>query len=161
MAQNGTRRAVAADRAMLTRLINAAFAVERVLKKSGGERLDAAGEEIAALMTRGTFLVAEDDGAAAGCVYLEPRGDECYLGLLAVAPERQGRGLGRRLADAAEAFARERACRRMALRIVSPRRDELVPFYAGLGYRETGRQDYPAELAAEMSGWFISMGKEI
>jgi predicted N-acetyltransferase YhbS len=157
------RAATAADREPLQRLINEAFVVERFIKKGGGDRLDAAGREMEVLLARGTFLVCEENGELAACVYVEARGDHYYLGLLAVSPHRQGSGLGRQIALASEAFARERGCRRMDLRVVSPRRQELVPFYLKLGYSEQGTQDYPPDLTAEMSqpGHFILMAKEL
>ena len=160
---SGIRIATAADRQPLERLINDAFVVERFIKKGGGDRLDADGRELDGLLERGTFLVCEENAEILACVYLEPRADHCYLGLLSVSPHHQGSGLGKRLVLASEAFARERGFQRMALRVVSPRRGELVPFYLKMGYCERGTQDYPADLAAEMSvpGHFILMAKEL
>lgn len=157
------RMATRADREPVQRLISEAFIVERFIKKGGGDRLDANGAEMDGLLSRGTFLVCEEDHAPIACVYLELRGDRCYLGLLSVSPDHQGKGLGRLLSAASEAFARERGCGSMDLRVVSPRRDELVPFYLKLGYTEKGTQDYPADLAAEMelAGHFILMAKTI
>lgn len=157
------RAATAADRESLQRLINEAFVVERFIKKGGGDRLDPAGSEMDGLLTRGTFLVWENGAEILACVYLEQRGDHCYLGLLSVAPQRQGSGLGRQLVLAAESFARERGLSRMDLRVVSPRREELVPFYLKMGYTERGTQDYPPDLVAEMKqpGHFILMAKQL
>jgi ribosomal protein S18 acetylase RimI-like enzyme len=157
------RIATPADRESLQRLINQAFVVERFMKKGGADRLDGAGQELDGLLSRGTFLVMDGDQSLAGCVYLEPDEGSCYLGLLSVSPDRQGEGLGRQLALASETFARERGCRRIHLRVVSPRRDELVPLYRKLGYSEQGTADYPAELSAEMQvpGHFILMAKEL
>src|SRR5437660_1516273 len=56
-----------ADVEPLTRLINAAFVVERVV--FDGDRVDAA--EIRAYMRKGTFLVAEEVGEFVACVYVE------------------------------------------------------------------------------------------
>src|SRR5258707_14259499 len=88
------------DDESLVRLINAAFVVERVA--FDGDRVDLEG--VRALMRKGTFLVAEvaDSRDFGGCVYLEPRDERCYLGLLSVAHSLQGKGLGRQLATAAE-----------------------------------------------------------
>ena len=157
------RIASAADREPLQRLINDAFVVERFIKKGGGDRLDAAGREMDGLLARGTFLVCENGAELLACVYLEPRGDHCYLGLLSVAPHRQGNGLGRQLVLAAEAFARERGSSRMDLRVVSPRREQLVPFYLRMGYTQRGTQEYPQELVAEMEqpGHFILLAKQL
>lgn len=162
-AHSAIRIATAADRQPIERLINEAFVVERFIKKGGGDRLAADGAELDGLLARGCFLVCEENREPAACVYLEPRGDSCYLGLLSVSPQHQGKGLGRRLSLAADAFARERGCHRMDLRVVSPRRGELVPFYRNLGYAENGTQEYPAELAAEMElpGHFILLAKQL
>ncbi len=59
----------------LARLINAAFVVEQVV--FDGNRVDDLG--VRAYMSGGTFLVAEDSGGLAGCVYIETRSDRSYL----------------------------------------------------------------------------------
>jgi GNAT superfamily N-acetyltransferase len=119
------------DAEPLVRLINAAFVVECVA--FDGDRVDL--EDVRALMRKGTFLVAEtaDSRDFGGCVYLEPRDERCYLGLLSVAPSLQGKGLGRQLATAAEKFARHAGCSTMDLRIISPRAKSLLPVYKSFG----------------------------
>lgn len=160
--RDAIRIATVADREAIGRLVNQAFEVERFLKKGGGDRLQGDGE-LEALFERGTFLVKEEDGALVGCVYVEPRGERAYLGLLSIVPARQGAGLGKRLNRAAEAFAREQGCRWMDLRVVSPRADLLLPVYRRLGYVETGREEYPELLVEKMTipGYFILMAKEL
>jgi len=146
----------------IRRLVNQAFEVERFLKKGGGDRLQDDGE-LESLWQRGTFLVKEEDGATVGCVYVEQRGDRAYLGLLSIAPARQGAGLGKQLNAAAENFAREQGCKWMDLRVVSPRADLLLPVYRRLGYVETGTEEYPAVLVEKMTipGHFILMAKQL
>ncbi|HEY3990762.1 MAG TPA: GNAT family N-acetyltransferase [Acidobacteriaceae bacterium] len=89
--------------------------------------------------------------------------DRAYLGLLSIAPSRQGAGLGKQLNAAAEQYARGQGCRWMDLRVVSPRADLLVPLYRRLGYAETGTEEYPAELVEKMTipGHFILMAKAL
>jgi len=154
--------ATAADREAIRALVNQAFEVERFLKKGGGDRLQGDGE-FEALWERGTFLVKEEDGALAGCVYVEPRGDRAYLGLLSIDPARQGAGLGKQLNVAAEQYARKQGCRWMDLRVVSPRAEQLLPVYRKLGYAETGTEEYPAGLVEKMTipGYFILMEKQL
>jgi predicted N-acetyltransferase YhbS len=156
------RLATDADIEAIRRLVNQAFEVERFLKKGGGDRLQGDGE-LESLWQRGTFLVKEEDGVPVGCVYVEQRGDRAYLGLLSIAPTRQGAGLGKQLNVAAENFAREQGCRWMDLRVVSPRADLLLPVYRRLGYVETGTEEYPEVLVEKMTipGHFILMAKQL
>ena len=100
------RIASAADVEPLAGLINAAFVVERPFIE--GERIDPAG--VREYMQKGNFLVAEDAAELAGCVYVELRGERGYLGLLGVAPARQGMGLGRKLMEAAEVYFQAAGC---------------------------------------------------
>jgi GNAT superfamily N-acetyltransferase len=156
------RIATVDDREAIRRLVNQAFEVERFLKKGGGDRLQGDGE-LEALFERGTFLVKAEDGEPVGCVYVEPRGERAYLGLLSIVPSRQGAGLGKQLNAAAEQYAREQSCRWMDLRVVSPRADLLLPLYRRMGYVETGTQEYPAVLVEKMTipGHFILMAKAL
>ncbi len=141
----------------LTRLINAAFVVEQVV--FDGNRVDDLG--VRAYMSGGTFLVAEDSGALAGCVYIETRNDRSYLGLLSVQPARQGAGLGRQLVAAAEILARESGSRVMDLRVISARGEQLLPFYQRLGYKFIRTEPFPANLVAKVSSHYILMSKPL
>jgi GNAT superfamily N-acetyltransferase len=156
------RVAKGADIEVIRGLVNQAFDVERFLKKGGGDRLQGDGE-LEGLWERGTFLLKEVDSVPVGCVYVEPRRDRAYLGLLSIVPERQGAGLGKQLNAAAENFARRQGCKWMDLRVVSPRAEQLLPIYRRLGYVETGTQEYPAELVEKMTipGHFILMEKQL
>jgi GNAT superfamily N-acetyltransferase len=153
------RAAAAADAKPLVLVINAAFAVERVAFEADRVDLDGVRE----LMDKGTFLVAEstDSPALLGCVYLEPQGQGCYLGLLSVVPALQGKGLGRRLTAAAEDFARNAGCRVMDLRIISPRAGSLLPVYKRLGYSEAGMAPFPANVPTKVPCHYILMTKSL
>jgi ribosomal protein S18 acetylase RimI-like enzyme len=97
----------------------------------------------------------------AGSVYVEERGPGLgYFGMLAVDPARQRRGLGRRLVDAAEAWARERGHGEMELQVVSARR-ELPPWYCKLGYREVGRRPFLLEARKKVPFDLIVMRKPL
>ena len=143
--------------------MNAAFGVERRIKRGGGDRLDDDPRELTMLMERGVFLLREEEGELISCVYLEFSGDRCYLGLLSIAPVRQRAGLGRRMMAEAEMYAREQGAKWMDLRVVSPRRQELVPLYEKLGYAVQRTAEYPAALAEKMvePGHFILMAKSL
>ncbi len=132
------REATAADRPRLLQLINSAFAIETFLE---GSRTD--DQRLADMMKTGTILVAEEpaeeDGSARllACVYIEFRGSRGYLGQLAVDPAHQGKGLGRRMMEAAEVRFRHDGCEAIDITVLSMRPD-LPPLYRRFGYIETG-----------------------
>jgi N-acetylglutamate synthase-like GNAT family acetyltransferase len=142
----------------ITALINAAFAVESFFKP--GDRLDL--EITRGFFHTGRFLVADDNGSLAACVYVELRGDRAYLGLLSVDPARQKSGLGRSLVSAAEEFAREMGAHFMDLRIVNLR-EELPRIYERYGYAASGTEPIPQEMAEQVSMpcHFIRMSKPL
>jgi len=127
--------AAADDIPGLVRVINAAYEVEKFFVS--GDRTDA--ETVRRLMTKGGFLVTRDGGGLTGCVYVELRRPRAYFGMLSVAPSRQGTGLGRRLVDDAERYARDHGCDAMDIRVVNLR-TELPAFYRKLGYVERGTE---------------------
>jgi GNAT superfamily N-acetyltransferase len=150
------RIAVADDLDAITRLINAAFAVERFF--IDGDRIDV--KKVRDLFGNGRFLLVEDDNGLAGCVYVEVRGDRGYLGLLSVEPARQGAGLGRRLAIAAEGCLRAAGCHAIDLAVVNLR-PELLSFYRRLGYTETGTAPFPPEKSTKLLCHFVTMSKTL
>jgi GNAT superfamily N-acetyltransferase len=151
-----TRIASLADVDALVSLINDAFVVERPI--FGGDRTSPEG--VRSYLERGTFLVAEDLNGLAGCVYVELRSDRGYIGLLSVAPARQGSGLGRILMQAAEDFCREKKCVAVDLRVVSAR-TPLPAFYRHLGYAETHTSELPADVHPKIPCHFIHMSKRL
>jgi GNAT superfamily N-acetyltransferase len=140
----------------LSQLINAAFRVEQPFIE--GERINPEG--VRAYMEKGKFLLAEDPSGLVGCVYVELRGDRGYLGLLGVAPPRQGTGLGRKLMEAAENYFREASCCAIDLRIVSAR-TSLPAFYRHLGYIETGTAPFAPDVPVKVSCHYILMSKPL
>jgi len=117
-------------------------------------------EMVRSLLEKGKFLVAEDGGVLAGCVYIELRGDRAYLGLLSVDPDRQKAGLGSQLMNAAENYCARAGCRFMDLRIVNVRR-ELPAFYRHRGYVETGTAPFTPGLNPKVPCHFVEMSKPL
>lgn len=131
------RLAEAGDRAQLIPLINAAFAIESFLE---GTRTDE--PRLAAMMEKGSILLAEDgNGQALGCVYTELRGEHGYLGMLAVDPAHQTKGLARKIVAAAEECFRELGCVAVEISVLNLR-PELPPIYRRYGYVETGTEQF-------------------
>jgi GNAT superfamily N-acetyltransferase len=118
-------------------VINAAFAVENFLD---GTRTDH--ERLAETMAKGHFLLGCDSsGQILASVYIEVCDGRGCLGMLAVHPGHQRKGLGRALVHAAEQHCRERGCKAMDLKVLSLR-SELPPLYRKLGYLECGTEEF-------------------
>ena len=85
---------------------------------------------------RGALLVARTRGTAVGCVALRPLDDAtCEMKRLFVSPAQRGTGLGRRLAGAIVARARELGYARMRLD-TTPSMREAQALYEQLGFRD-------------------------
>jgi predicted N-acetyltransferase YhbS len=139
-------------------LVNRAFRPERFFIRD--DRLDR--ERLRDYFDKGRFLVADENGALAGCVYVELHTDHSYLGLLSVEPSQQKAGLGRRLNAAAEEFAREMGSHRMELTVVNLR-TELPPYYEKLGYSVVGAEPIHKHMEARVTQpcHFIRMAKSL
>lgn len=147
------------DAVAINRVINAAYRVEDFFKI--GDRTHV--REVAEYLLHETFLVARnDDDDIVGVVRVAMAGERGHFGMLSVAPEAQGTGLGRELLLAAEAFARERCCCWMDLEVASPRL-ELPAFYRKFGYEVSGRAEWPeSELHTLKSpAYFVVMTKRL
>ena len=134
--------------AALREIVNEAYARGEVgLWREGAQRI--ADEDLGALIAAGELAAAREDGRVVGCVRvtsLDPRTGE--LGLLAVAGERSGAGVGRALMAFAHDLARGRGHKAMRLTLLVPK-DGSHPFkvrlgdwYRRQGYRVVGRADF-------------------
>ncbi len=150
------RKAKVAQADAIASLINRAFAVERFFIE--GDRTNP--DQVRQLFSSGEFLVAHDDNALVGCVYVERREERAYVGLLSVEPACQGLGLGSRLMAAAEDHARNRGCHAVDLRVVSLRQ-ELPGFYRRLGYVKTGTEPFPEEARLKVPCHLVTMSKDL
>lgn len=94
--------------------------------------------------TRHAAWIAELDGLPAGSVFVVPGPDRpaAKLRMLIVEPRARGRGLGRMLVAAAEAFARDGGHARMELWTHAVLADARR-LYAGLGYRLAHSAPHP------------------
>jgi len=131
------RHAGEADAEAVARIVNQAYEVERFFVL--GDRTSS--QDVLAHVRRGILLVATEGEATVGCVYAEIHGDRGSFGMLAVAPGRQGAGLGRQLIDAAERHIRDAGGRSIDIRVVNLRHD-LLPRYRRLGYVDVGTEPY-------------------
>jgi len=81
----------------------------------------------------GEVLVGEEDGTVVATVMVGHDGHRGWVYYLATAPERQQRGLGRRMMAAAESWLAERGVPKVEL-IVRETNTRVIGFYQRLGY---------------------------
>jgi predicted N-acetyltransferase YhbS len=93
------------------------------------------------------MVITDSTEAIMACVYLQDKQPLLYLGMLTVKPELQAAGIGRRLLDTAETYARSLGMEGMQMTVISVR-DELIAWYARRGYQPTGeKMPFPEEQA--------------
>lgn len=138
--------AIPADVTKLTELVNSAYRGES--SRQGwtteadlldGTRVD---EMIIYLLltTKNTTILKYIDGLdLMGCVELRVEPEGLYLGMLSVRPDLQGEGIGKKLLQAAEIHAREFACPKIFMTVISTRQ-ELIDWYIRHGYQLTGER---------------------
>ena len=137
--------AILTDVPELVVLINSAYRGESSKKGwtteanlIGGQRID--NEGLAEQMNDPDATILKytnHDGQITGCVYLQKRGEKLYLGMLTVSPTLQANGLGRRLLEAAEDYARSIHYHTITMTVITTR-TELLEWYERRGYAKTG-----------------------
>lgn len=86
------------------------------------------------------FLVyTHDGGEVSGCMNLKKQSRRIYLGMFAVEPELQARGIGGELMKAAEEYANYQDCSSIYMYVISVR-DELISWYKRKGFEDTGER---------------------
>ena len=129
----------------LVRLINSAYRGES--SRCGwtteadlldGQRTDS--EEILGLLadSNSMIMLCEDGGKLLGSVHLQKIADETHIGMLAVSPPLQARGIGKQLLQIAELTAIQTWETKRLVMSVIPYRLELIAFYERRGYKRTG-----------------------
>ena len=123
------------DRPAVEAIVAAAYTpyIARI-GKPPGPMLD----DYAALIGAGAVRVLEDEGNVAAILVLLPKPDHLLLDNIAVRPDRQGQGLGRRLIEFAETEAARLGYRELRL-YTHEKMTENIALYKRFGFVETGR----------------------
>lgn len=146
-----TRIATAQDAEALATLVNSAYRGESSragwtteTDLVGGNRVDAAHLRSEIASPDDVILMHEAEGELLACVHLQRTAEGCYLGMLTTKPTSQGSGLGRRMLEEAERFARETwGATEMHMTVITVR-SELLAWYERRGYARTGeRKPFP------------------
>jgi acyl-CoA-binding protein/ribosomal protein S18 acetylase RimI-like enzyme len=140
--------ATIADIPVLLQLLNSAYRGESSKQGwtteanliAGEQRTDAASLQLVLEQAGSIILKAENEtGELIGCVNLQKHGEKLYLGMLGVSPALQGVGIGKELLRAAEVYAKQVACNKIYMSVISVRK-ELINWYKRHGYVETGER---------------------
>lgn len=78
-------------------------------------------------------------GRILGCVNLQLHENRVYLGMFSVDPDLQGGGIGKRILQAAEEYARSVGAASIYMSVISVRA-ELIAWYQRHGYADTGER---------------------
>ena len=142
-----TAAAMPVDAVALTDLINSSYRAQgkdagwtHEVSLLGGARTDTTALLSLFAKREATILLfrRKSDAKLVGCIsieLLEPA--DCYLPLLAIDPEQQASGYGRRLLTEAEAFACMHGARTARMTVIR-QRENLIAWYERRGYRRTG-----------------------
>ena len=93
------------------------------------------------------LLVAKKAGGLVSCICVEKERSNAYIGLFAVHPRVQGKGIGNDILSMAEKYALEALGVNKFVMAVVSQRPELILYYERRGYVRTGNiNDYPIHL---------------
>jgi len=100
-----------------------------------------------------------------GCVRLLKHGHQLYLGMFAVDPNLQNKGIGKKILIAAEEEAQKQNCQSIDMTVISERA-ELIDWYKGKGYVEVGEKkpmdfDNPSGGIPKRDLYFITLEKNL
>ncbi len=150
MTQFSISPATEADIPALAILVNSAYRGESS-KKGWTTEADLLGgirtseESLRAMLLNPNALILSyiEADKLLGCIYLETKGADLYLGMLTVSPDTQATGIGKKLLLAAEKIAVDKQCRAITMTVIA-QRHELIAWYERRGYRPTGEtQPFP------------------
>jgi GNAT superfamily N-acetyltransferase len=144
----------------LVRIVNEAYAIgEAGLWLAGTARVGP--DEIADAVRTGGMLAASREGRLVGCAYVKPLdADTVDLGLISVAPDQWGGGIGGELVRSAEELMRSRGVGTMQLEVLVPKgwahpeKERLRSWYTRLGYRTIRSvpfEEVPAPPASQLA----------
>lgn len=137
------RRATRRDAAVISQVLNAAFAEFRGRYTPAAYLASVPPEAgIAARLEEGPLWVAERDSTVVGTVSAAQERDLVMIRGMAVSPTARGLGVGRTLLESAETYAHRQGCRRIAL-CTTAFLTAAIALYRSAGYTFTGEAESP------------------
>jgi ribosomal protein S18 acetylase RimI-like enzyme len=139
-------KATSADAESINQLVNSAYRGDS--SKQGwtteadlldGTRIDEAAVKELIEKADTVILKYLEADQILGCVELRQEKGKLYLGMLSVAPNTQGKGIGKKLLHAGEDYARSIGINNMVMTVISVRK-ELIDWYVRHGYQLTAER---------------------
>lgn len=146
------------DIPQLVALINAAYRTESAnawtteahLFEEGGLRIDETTLKEMIDSDDNRILKYEEDGKIYGTLCLQLEEDALHLGMFAVDPQIQGKGIGKKLILATKELAMERGKNNIVLEVLTAR-PELIAWYERCGFKRTSLRINFNDLEHELS----------
>jgi len=130
------RRATAPDADAIRDLVTAAY--EGYIPLLGRTPIPMLADYHEAVRVHDVWVLDDGDAGIVGVIELIPHPDHVYVENVAIAPERQGQGLGRQLLDLADREARARGLTEIGL-LTNERYTSNIAMYERYGFVETHR----------------------
>jgi ribosomal protein S18 acetylase RimI-like enzyme len=92
------------------------------------------------LNTKNTVLIYQENLKIIGTVLLTNNKTELYLGMLTISPELQNSGLGKKLLQTSEDFARSLNLPKIVMKVITIR-EELIAWYQRNDYLDIGKRE--------------------
>lgn len=103
----------------------------------GGIRINEQGLSETLETPKTSIYKYSENGKILGCVMLQEKENSLYLGMLTVSPDLQGGGIGKKMLNFADIYAREKQLPKIEMTVISVR-SELIAWYERHGYVRTG-----------------------
>lgn len=112
-----------------------------------GNRTTASDIKSIILNSNSHLLISLEQNKIIACICVEQINNEAYIGLFAVAPNKQAKGIGKQVLQLAEQYAINNFTFEKFVMVVVSQREELISYYERRGYTRVGKiKQYPTNL---------------
>lgn len=112
-----------------------------------GNRTTASDIKSIILNSNSHLLISLEQNKIIACICVEQINNEAYIGLFAVAPNKQAKGIGKQVLQFAEQYSINNFTFDKFVMVVVSQREELISYYERRGYTRVGKiKQYPTNL---------------
>lgn len=145
------RNATSHDVAAVLNIVNLAYRTDGGWTTEShlvvGDRLVESDYLLALQQKNQRIVLAEKNNKVVGCIEIKMEGSQAHLGMLAVLPNQQNKGIASQLLAHAETLAKEKFNANQAVMFVLDVRSELLQYYYRKGYQRADEyMPFPVDL---------------